>query len=371
MEASDTRRIRLAVAGAGLIAQVIHLPTLDRLRDHFEVVALADPSVRVRDRVAARHGIPATQADHRSLLELDVDAVLVCAPNGLHAEIVLDALDAGCHVLVEKPLCLTVRDAERIVERRDETGLVVQVGYMKRFDPAYEALAEDLRATVACIRHASALTVDPGLPAAFAPPGFVRPVLDAAAAQRLESTTARQVAAALGVEASDHVAAFSGAFLGALVHDVNLGLGLLGGGESEAIEVLDAFADPAGTLAGGTVALGDGTRWTMAWALEPGAGRFEEELRLIGDDGTRTLTFGAPYLRQTSATLRIERSASSLGSATTQMRSYADAYLRQLEHFSACITRGARCRTPPEQARADVDLLTRMYLATMEVGTPA
>ena len=83
------------------------------------------------------------------------DAVLVCSPNETHAEVVLDALAAGAHVLVEKPLCLTERDAARIVTARDRAGLVVQVGYMKRFDPAYEALLDDLAGRVrrAAARH--------------------------------------------------------------------------------------------------------------------------------------------------------------------------------------------------------------------------
>ena len=52
----------------------------------------------------------------------------------------LDALDAGLHVLVEKPLCLAPADADAIAARAQQRGRVVQVGYMKRFDPAYERL---------------------------------------------------------------------------------------------------------------------------------------------------------------------------------------------------------------------------------------
>lgn len=358
MEASDTRRIRLAVAGAGLIAQVIHLPTLDRLRDHFEVVALADPSVRVRDRVAARHGIPATQADHRSLLELDVDAVLVCAPNGLHAEIVLDALDAGCHVLVEKPLCLTVRDAERIVERRDETGLVVQVGYMKRFDPAYEALSAWAERRDREEQVITTLTVDPGLGRLYAPAGFIRSDdVPERTLERLSRSTASQVGAAVGVDSPEEVRIFSEAFLGALVHDVNAVLGVM---RPSAVQVLDAWASDDASLVGGHIRLPGEVRCTMSWVLARGAERFEQRLRFAGAHGSRTLTFPPPYLRPASARLTVDEDGGT-GEAAPSGASTVDAYTRELEHFHDCVTSRTTCRTPPEQARADIELLTRLF----------
>lgn len=346
MTTSPGTRLRLAVAGGGLIAQAVHLPTLEDLGDRFELVGLADPDPRVRARIADRHRVEHTTADHRELLALEPDALLVCAPNALHAGLVLDGLDAGCHVLVEKPLCLTDEDAERIVRRRDETGLVVQVGYMKRFDAAYEALRQDLAAADPRVRHLSTLAVDPGLAGQFAPPGFARP--------RPAPADVR-----------------SDAFLGALVHDVNAVRGLLGEADPGSLRVLDAFADPAGDLVGGSVALPDGARWTMAWALEPAAGRFEQSITILADDGMRSLTFPAPYLRQASAVLRIERASGIRGSTERVTRSHADAYRCQWEHFFACAMGVESCRTPPEQARADLALLTRLHEATLEAELAA
>ena len=96
--------MRIGVVGAGMIAQVEHLPNLESLGDRFELVGVADPSAHVREAVAERHGIVAVEA-LPDLLELGLDALLVAPPDALHAETVVAALDAGLHVFCEKPLC--------------------------------------------------------------------------------------------------------------------------------------------------------------------------------------------------------------------------------------------------------------------------
>jgi predicted dehydrogenase len=67
----------------------------------------------------------------------DVDAVLVTCPNAFHADVALAALRAGKHVLVEKPMCLTLREADALVAAQERTGLVLQVGYMRRYAEAF------------------------------------------------------------------------------------------------------------------------------------------------------------------------------------------------------------------------------------------
>jgi predicted dehydrogenase len=320
--------VRIGVVGAGLVATTVHLPLLRALDDRFEVVALADPDPARRDRAARRFGVPRGHAHHRDLIDAGgLDALLVCSPSDAHAETVLDALTAGLHVLVEKPLCLTLEEADAILAARG--ALTVQVGYMKRFDPAYEALLDELPEVV---HHISTATYDPGLAARFGFPPV--PVRDA----------------------------YADAFLGALVHDVNAVHGVLERLGTAPWRVIDGGCTADGRVATGTVALPGGARWTMAWMLLPGVGDFREEIALYADDGVRALSFPAPYL---------------LGAPTVYTRAVAgarrawgtweEAYARQLEHFHRCVTEGEPCRTPPEQARADIDLLARIY--TLAMGT--
>jgi predicted dehydrogenase len=128
-------QLRVGIIGGGLVTQVEHLPNLVALPDLFRVVGLADPSPRVRDHLAQRYAIAAF-ATAEALLAEPLDAVVIATPDAYHADLVVAALEHGLHVFCEKPLCYSAADAARIRATRDRAGRVVQVGYMKRFDPA-------------------------------------------------------------------------------------------------------------------------------------------------------------------------------------------------------------------------------------------
>jgi predicted dehydrogenase len=351
---------RVGVIGAGLVARVVHLPLLQELHARFEVVALAEPDPRVRAQVARRFAIPRTHEDHRELIAGGgLDAVLVCAPNATHARVTVDALEAGLHVLVEKPLAITLADADRVIATRDRSGLTVQVGYMKRFDPAYEAMAGAI-GEAGGVSHVTTTTYDPGLAAYFGggPP-------------RVDPEAAGQVAGALATTDPEDVAAFSDAFLGALVHDVNAVHGLLERMEvALPLRVVDAGCVAGRRAATGVVELPGGARWFMAWMLLPGSGDFREEIAVYADDAVRTLAFPAPYLLH-APTVYTDARRTGGGHERTAFGSWEEPYARQLVHFHECITRGIACRTPPEQARVDLELLTRLFEAHLAQRAPA
>ena len=96
-----------------------------------ELFAVADPSAEVRRTAAAQYGILAV-ADWRELLG-KVDLVSICSPAVTHAEIVRAFLNAGAHVLVEKPIATTAEEAIDLVALASKTGLVLTVGHQERF----------------------------------------------------------------------------------------------------------------------------------------------------------------------------------------------------------------------------------------------
>jgi Oxidoreductase family, NAD-binding Rossmann fold len=338
--ATHPPRVRLGIVGGGLISQVAHLPVLARLHELFRVESLADPSARVREALQARWDIPRTFPDHRGLIERGgIDAVVVCSPNATHAPVVLDALEAGVDVLVEKPLCLAPADADAIVASARERGRIVQVGYMKRFDPAYERLLGDPPPAERLLRVEST-TVDPGIARTLRPAGFVEPT--EVAADALADLTALQVAEAVGSGDPAHHRPYSEAFLGALVHDVNAVLGLLDAMGLEVERVVDAAGAADGTLASSVLELSGGVRWSAAWLLAPGAPAFTEDIRLLTADGARALSFAAPYLDPVAT------------------------YSRELEHFHACVRSREPCRAPAEQGARDVRLLSEVFRATLD-----
>lgn len=349
----------MGVVGGGLIAQIAHLPALRALDARFSVRALAEPSARVRAALARRYAIAETYASHEPMLErTELDAVIVCSPNGTHARVTLDALAAGLHVLVEKPLCLAPDDATAIERAARAAGRVVQVGYMKRFDPAYERLLASLP-ECGPLRLLASATIDPGIGERLRPAGFVAADdLPADAGATLRETTALQVAAAIGSEAPQHVRAYSDAFAGALIHDVNLLAGLLGDAD-DGWRVADAAGAGDDALAYGAWSGAGGARWSAAWLRVDAAASFEEELRVLGRDGVATLHFPAPYHGSAPAELRVA------GEPALRWRPAADSYVRELEHFHACVAGGERCRTPIAQGARDVARLAELYRAAM------
>src|SRR5205807_7176074 len=100
-----------------------------------ELVAVSDPSRTVAEAVARRYGVPAVRTDASQVFsEPSVDAVILAAPDRFHYQLTRGALEAGKHVLIEKPLASTTEEAATLVELVDKTGLKLQVGAMKRHD---------------------------------------------------------------------------------------------------------------------------------------------------------------------------------------------------------------------------------------------
>jgi hypothetical protein len=358
-------KVRVGVIGGGLIAQAVHLPTLASLQDRFELAALADPSETVRDGLGARWGAKRTCADWRDLIAVQgLDAVIVGSPNGTHVDVVLAALESGLHVLVEKPLCISVQDAEGICARRDQASRVVQVGYQKRYDAGYESLLQALPRRAEDLRFVDVVTYDPWM----ARPPFVPADLLAGRdvpEQVLREGAGRereQVVAAVGVEDPAAVRVFSDVFLGALVHDVNLVHGVLAR-LGVSLPCRPASCDHLSSGKGANVVfrLGEGVTWQIAWLLLEGLEEFCETASFYFGDVIHRLRFSSPYLREHATVHEIVGAAGGAERASRGARIH-DAYVAELKHFHACIVEGVECRTPPEQARLDLVALRDAFL---------
>ena len=131
-------RIRVGIIGCGSVAQIVHLPTLYQLSHLFQVTAICDVSDKVLAGVGAAWGIKTRTRDYQDLLALDmVDAVLIANPSAYHAEVTISALQAGKHVLVEKPMCMTLAENDAVIAAQASAGRIAQVGAMRRYAPAF------------------------------------------------------------------------------------------------------------------------------------------------------------------------------------------------------------------------------------------
>lgn len=124
--------VRLGLVGCGRAAETLHLPALARVASA-RVVAAADVDASRLELVARRFGVARRYEDFRALLaDAEVEAVAVCVPPLLHAEVALAALDAGKHLFVEKPLALTLEDCDRMIERARAAGVRSAAGFNLR-----------------------------------------------------------------------------------------------------------------------------------------------------------------------------------------------------------------------------------------------
>jgi predicted dehydrogenase len=354
--------LRVGVVGGGLIAQAMHLPYLAEKRDRFTITSLAEPSRTVREALGARYGISHLHDDYRGLLS-EVDAIAVCSPAGTHAEIVLAALDAGLHVFVEKPMCITVSDADAIVAAADRTGLIVQVGTMKRYDPAYERMLAELPESAETLRYVSVVVNDPEFEPYFGEEIVRGQDVPPALIEETRRSEAEQVEAAVGRGDPETVRAFSESYLGSMVHDLNVVHGLLEGmGEPLPAQVVDGQWWNEGRSVAGALRLANGARAALAWIQLLATHEYREAVALFFDDGVRSLEFPSPWQKQRPT---IYRRAARVDGANEvhELTSYEEAFSRELDHFHRCVTEGEPCRTPAAQARLDIAVLTEMFHA--------
>jgi len=134
-------KIRVGVIGAGLISEKAHLPAWSKLADVVEIVAVSDLKVERAEAAAAKFGVPRAVSDFRQLLEIDeIDAVSVCTPPVAHSDVTIAALEAGKHVVCEKPMAIDLPSAEAMVAASEKTDKKLAIQFQSRFHPAAQVL---------------------------------------------------------------------------------------------------------------------------------------------------------------------------------------------------------------------------------------
>jgi len=130
------RKVRIGLIGTGFIGD-IHAAALKTVPDA-EVVAVASPSRGKAEAFARQRGIPRAFEDYQDLLALgDLDLVTVGIPNPLHAQVTVEAAQAGKHVVCEKPLCRTLEEADRMIGACRKAGVLLMYAEELCFAPKY------------------------------------------------------------------------------------------------------------------------------------------------------------------------------------------------------------------------------------------
>lgn len=134
-------RTTIGLIGAGNIGAT-HLGVLKDLPE-YEIVGICDTSEeKIRERVERFSLTCRTFADYRDLLASGPDAVVVTLPHALHCPVTIEALEAGCHVLVEKPMATTVEECNRMLAAASRTGRSLLISEQISFHPAAKAIGK-------------------------------------------------------------------------------------------------------------------------------------------------------------------------------------------------------------------------------------
>jgi UDP-N-acetylglucosamine 3-dehydrogenase len=144
ISAAQPDQLKAAVIGVGDMGQ--HHPRVYDQLPSTALVGVADANVEAAERIAGLYHTVA-YADYREMLEeARPDVVSVAVPTELHARVAQEAMEAGCHVLVEKPIAATEAEAEELVRQSEILGRKLMVGHIVRFDPAVQELRRLLQA---------------------------------------------------------------------------------------------------------------------------------------------------------------------------------------------------------------------------------
>jgi predicted dehydrogenase len=139
MPPKEDRRLRVGVLGCGPIAQAAHFEACTKARNA-DLYAICDVADDLRDRMAATHAPTTSYNDYDKMLaDPQLEAVIIATSDAFHVPAALRALQAGKHVLCEKPLAVNIDEAETLRAAVKSSGCTLQVGHMKRYDAGLQA----------------------------------------------------------------------------------------------------------------------------------------------------------------------------------------------------------------------------------------
>jgi predicted dehydrogenase len=130
-------KVKVGIIGSQFEAD-IHAASFKIMPEEAEVVAVASPTPGHPEELAKRYGIPRVFHDYREMLkEKDIEMVTITSPNQLHAQMTIDIANAGKHVVCEKPLCMTLEEADEMIETCKKQGVLLMYAEELYFTPKY------------------------------------------------------------------------------------------------------------------------------------------------------------------------------------------------------------------------------------------
>jgi len=354
-----------------LIAQTAHLPNLALLRDKFEVAQLCDASVELAGRIAQQlEGRPTVTDDWREVCtNSQLDAVLILTPGG-HGDQVGVALDSGLHVLSEKPLCYSPEEAHELAAKASGAALVLQVGYMKMYDPILPKV-RDLMTRIGTIRSVRVTVLHPADEVQYDPLSVIRSsqvnaaVLESGLAYHEERVRASTAGAP--VELAE---LYANVLLGSVVHELSL-LRAVGFELPETFDYAavsqrgDATPGEPPCICAYARLKGD-AQLHLSWNWLPDYPEYGEELAIFGTAGRLYLAMPGPYFGAQRATLTAKLFEGEVTETSDFHAFPRTAFFHELDSFHSAIVDGAPIVADADGAGRDTRCLQSLLSAIVE-----
>jgi predicted dehydrogenase len=346
------QRVKVGVIGLGEVAQVIHLPILEALADRYEIGAICDISPGLLHLIGDRYNVAHRYDDPFALVQqADLDAVFVLNSDEYHADCTIAAAQSGKHVLVEKPMCLTLAEADAIIAARDSAGVQVMVAYMRRFAPAFIQAVDEVRqlGQINYVRIRDIIGVNRMIIDQASVVHRFADIPDAALADKTARAD-RLVREALG-DASPDIRGAYRFLLGLNSHDLSAMRELLGFPE----KVISARHWNNGKFIAALMQY-DG----YCAVLETGVDeqlRFDAHIEVYGLTKSLRVQYDSPYIRHLPTTLVIHETVGDAYEERVIRPTFKDPYTHELEYFHDVVTSGLVPKTTPEDFKDDLRLM--------------
>ncbi|KAF2831754.1 NAD(P)-binding protein [Ophiobolus disseminans] len=355
--------VRVGIIGCGEITQVAHIPTLGFLSDYFQVTYLCDVSDNAMQHSQGKviGSRPKIVRDAEELCaSQEVDVVMVANSDAFHAPHVLLGLKHNKIVFVEKPMALSLKDADSIIEAEKQSSGKVMVGYMRRYAPAFLDAIKKIGGRENILYARVRDIVGPnshfvGQSGTF-PKTFsdYRPQDSKDLSKRTTDLLEQALSQELGIPSNDTTSAMWRNLCSLGTHDLSA--------------MREALGMPGKVLGASMCSPGRPPFWSALFQYPgfavsyesgiDGVPRFDASIEVFTANKTVKISYDTPYVKGLPTTMQIRETGPD-GSFrdTTVRKTYEDTYTVEMKELYAVVTEGKQIKTTPEDARKDVEIL--------------
>ncbi|WP_168123336.1 Gfo/Idh/MocA family oxidoreductase [Paenibacillus sp. HB172176] len=345
--------LNVGVIGLGEVAQVIHLPVLEALPHQYRIAALCDISPKLVAYLGEKYRVTNLYTNASELVkQADLDVVFVLNSNEYHTECAIAAANNNKHVFIEKPMCLTEKEADAIIAARDRNNVKVMVGYMRRYAASFLEAVQLIKEmdSIQYVRVRDIIGPNSS---------FVKPtshvvsfddIPDALKADK-QKRTEQMVLEATGLERSSPYFRLYLLLCGLSSHDLSLMREVLG----MPSRVVGAKMTNNGSVF--LTAILDYEQFAVTF--ETGTdlqGRFDAHLEVYASNKSVKVEYDTPYIRHLPTKVTVNETIGETFSTSVIRPTLKDPYTLELDYLYNVITKDLPPKTSPEDFKKDLEI---------------